>query len=176
MNILEKLSSLAVIAMAIAVVFTLWRSDFRTGAPRASAAQSESALKGRTLDAHSIPQSGQKVTVVVGLSSKCTFCSRNLELYQQLVALRSRDLRVVLAMPQQKAEAESYAAEHQLSADAIVSSPLDKFFITATPTILVLDQRSVVTSAWIGVLSETRRKDLLSHLMQQCRSCVPVGG
>lgn len=172
MRIIEKLSTVCVIAMAIAVLITLYRSNFQVGRNQFDPRDQEKGFVGKTIDLRSPSQAARKVTLIAGISTNCHFCSQNLGLYKRLAAMQNDDFRFVLALPQPQNEAQDYAARNGLHPEVLLPSTLDRFGITATPTILTLDQRGVVTSAWVGALDETREKALMDQLIRQCNSCV----
>ena len=169
MKILEKISMVAVLCAAVLLSVVLIKDHLlskQTMQP-AQAALSESAIKGQTINLPGVDWNGDAPTLVASLSTSCHFCTESTSFYKKLLAARQlheANFRFLTLFPQEKADAVDYLKRQNLISDAVLTADLTSLDVTGTPTLLLIDSRGVVQKVWVGKLSETDEKDVLSKL------------
>ena len=158
---LEKLSNLAVLAVAAVVIFSfLWR-DFRTPTPPSADFRASSVPLG------SITRNPSKVNVVLGVSTTCHFCEQNIDFYKRLSASVSPgQVAFYTVFPQTREEAGSYLDQKGIHPTGMISSPLSTYSIRGTPTLLLVGSDGKVEGSWVGALDATRQAEVLKRIHQ----------
>lgn len=172
---LERLSNAAVIAVAVVVLITFVKHEWFN--PVSSPASSYSKVfLGKTIQVADITSSPAKLNIVLGLSTTCHFCTQNSPLYRTLSLLRQPGQVALFAIfPETQAEARTYLTQKDIQPDGIVSSPLSRFGISGTPTLLLMDSGGKVKRAWIGALDQTSQDEVVHEIQNtpQVRSSLP---
>ncbi len=158
---LDRASNIAVIVVAVVVVVTLLHREFHT-TPNPNA-----SLKGTSLQLAAITHTPAKVNLVLGISTVCHFCEQNVGFYQQLSTLEAPGkLAFFTVFPQSAADASAFLNQKEIHPDGVVSSPLSKYKITGTPTLLLVDASGKVKEAWVGALDASRQADVVKTIRQ----------
>ncbi|MDI3256022.1 MAG: hypothetical protein QJR10_14760 [Bacillota bacterium] len=109
--------------------------------------------------------SNSQETLVIAIRSCCRFCEESLLFYKNLTVLEKRrqlKAHLVTVMPDNSLVGQAMLKSADISMDGIYSEPLDKLNVTATPTILLVDNRGRVMREWIGELTPQRENDVIS--------------
>jgi hypothetical protein len=159
-RLLEYLTNVAVIAMALVVIATYFNRQHpkspNEGAP---------SLRGSHIDLSTFDTSPAKLNVVLALSTTCHFCEQNIDLYRDLSnVITGSGTRLLAVFPQGKAEASHYLDQHGIRVDGLRSGALSDYRITLTPTILFVDASGKVTDAWVGELEKDEKAKLIDQI------------
>jgi hypothetical protein len=115
-----------------------------------------------------IPRSGEQSddrTLVLALSTNCHFCSESAPFYQNVLSrLAARKVRVVAVFPQSTSEASEYLKRLNLQIPNVQQVNFRQVRVPGTPTLILLDQHSVVTNVWVGKLMSEQEAEVLSKL------------
>lgn len=156
---LEKLSNVAVILVAVVVIFTLLRHDL---APSRSP---DRGFTASSITLRSITNTPSKLNLVLGISTVCPFCERNVDFYKTLSNLTAPGkLALYTIFPQSAQDAQVYLNQKHITPTGVISSPLSNYQITGTPTLLLLDSSGRVEHSWVGALSSSRQAEVLKAI------------
>jgi hypothetical protein len=107
-------------------------------------------------------------TLLLVLSSQCHYCTDSVPFYRDLLSARANggsDTRFVAVGLETRATLEDYLKQHQLVFDEVVSLPREAIKFRGTPTLLLVDNSSVVKGVWSGFLSSEQRRDQVVQLV-----------
>ncbi len=159
---LERASNIAVILVAIVVLFSIVRHEFFH-----PSLNNNASLKGTRVQMAAITMAPAKVNLVLGISTVCHFCEQNVPFYQQLSTLESPGkLAFFTVFPQSATEATDFLNQKAIHPTGVVSSQLSKYKITGTPTLLLVDASGKVKEAWVGALDTPRQADVIKTIRQ----------
>lgn len=160
---LERLSNLAVIAVAVVVVAAFVRHEFL---PRKSLAPvTAQSFVGKHIQLAGLPPSAGGRRLLLGISTTCHFCAENADFYRTLSGARQQDgLQLVALLPEPSPESTAYLQNKGITVDRVLSEPLADANIDSTPTLLLLDSTGTVKQAWIGALNKRSQQDVLNSL------------
>jgi hypothetical protein len=166
---IEMCANVSIIVAALAFCATIIK-DRWINSP-ANVGNATAATEGRLLSARlQIPgiQWGQtSMTLVMALSTACHFCQESTPFYRVLAtsrAVTSKRVSIMMVFPQPQGEAEAFVKDHDINATQVLSMPLQKFGISSTPTLLLVDRNGKVEKLWIGVLSPLQQKNVVDEL------------
>jgi thioredoxin-related protein len=115
----------------------------------------------------------QRDSLLLGISATCHFCKASLPFYKQLVAQLQGKVDIIAVLPQSQPEAESFIKDAGLNGIRVVSAKLRTIGIYGTPTLLLVDSKGKVKSAWVGELDNTRERQLISTVVPSGTSIGP---
>jgi hypothetical protein len=166
---LETLANLSIIVAALMFCATIAKDRWlsKPASTSGSSAGTESPLKGSQLKLSGVKWDQADKTLVMALSTQCHFCQESAPFYRELTAspaVKSKRVAVVTVFPQEQSEAESFVKHSEIRADSVLSMPLQTLGASSTPTLLLVNRAGKVEKLWIGVLSPSQQKDLLSEL------------
>jgi len=109
------------------------------------------------------PKSNRNVLLV--LSKGCIYCRESAEFYKKLIQqAHGKNVQITAVLPQPKEEAEKYLSELGISGVEIRQSQLDSLNVGGTPTIIVADDKGVISDVWIGKLSSNEETEVVNKL------------
>jgi hypothetical protein len=155
--LLERLSTVAVIAVALFVLFVYGDSYLH----RSSKAVSKVEVpRGRVLALPGVQWQSAQAFVVIALSTHCVYCERSAPFYQKLTEIIRQgggNIETVAVFAQPAADAQAFLSTHSVRMDRVVTVPLSTLGVHATPTVLLVDRSGIVRDGWVGSLnSETQ--------------------
>jgi hypothetical protein len=156
-KLLERLSNLAVIAAALALIgFLAGRAWTEHGK------NSNGDLTGKTIALATLTSAPASLNLVLALSTTCHFCAENAAFYRRLAELRQPgNVALITIFPQPESEGRAYLNDIRVISDLCTSHPLSKYGIYATPTLLLVDSNGRVQRAWTGALQDVQQKEVL---------------
>lgn len=108
----------------------------------------------------------KKKNLVLYISTKCRYCSESSPFYKQLTTdNKLKNVNFVAIAPQVKQETTSYLEKLEIGIKDIYSMRLASIGVTATPTLLLVDESGTVLEMWRGMLSENEQKEVINKLM-----------
>lgn len=105
-----------------------------------------------------------KSTLVLGLQTTCHFCTDSSPFFQKLPAAAAGKTKIVAVLPQSIVESREYLSKLGIRVDDIRSAPLASIGVGGTPTMLLVDDKGIVKSVWIGKLPDERQTEVLSAI------------
>ena len=106
-------------------------------------------------------------TLVMGLSTKCHFCSESTGFYQRLLkAAIASSVPVVAVFPQPTSEAQQYWASHDIALSGVdlQQARLDSISVSGTPTLIVVDRKGLIVGAWVGKLAAAGEAEVIKQI------------
>lgn len=163
---LEIATNISVLIVAVALLITLV-SVRLTRSPGVSGFDS-GFRKGEILPSlPSIDYGGTPQTMLIAMSTRCSYCKESLPFYKQLVeeqSKRSDATRVVAIFPNNETDVQQYKQQNQLNIDSFAGVNLSALKIAATPTIILADSSGKVRDFWIGKLSKEDENQVLKAM------------
>lgn len=162
----ELVSNIAIIIVAIALVFTLASRVFNRSSAAQSPTRQNEIMVGTKLAASDIDWSKSKRTLVMALSTTCHFCAESAPFYQQLSQQRAGrpDVRLITIMPQGVDESNRYLNDKRIVVDEVHQTGPDETFVTGTPTLILVDEGGSVVESWTGRLPPEIETDVISKV------------
>lgn len=173
---LERAANMAIIVACGLVIASLGRNFYIS---RRQAADSLPAMKrGQVLTVPGYAPDNRQPTLVMALSTHCSFCQASVPFYQKLTAFKKsapQGLRLLAVLPEDQDAAIAYLKEHGIAADAVLSLPLSGIGVNGTPTLMLLDERNKLEEFWVGKLTDGQEATVLARLKQACTNCPSHG-
>jgi rhodanese-related sulfurtransferase/thioredoxin-related protein len=169
------ISILLNIAIAAAACLLIWFLLDRSRSARLPEQVLGSARVERAKVGVSIPLSGinwsrSKKTLLIILKRDCQFCEKSIGFYKTLTDQISGrdDVKTVLIFPLTDADVESYLKSNKLDNLDLhkvnFTSTLIPFGIDSAPTLIVADEKGIISRIWVGQLSEAYERDVEKEL------------
>jgi len=152
-----------VVAVVMGVAVWMSRSNSINILHKKVATGFENATLGTQIVLPGIDWSAHKATLVVAISSSCHFCIASSPFYSEITH-SSHLAPIVIAMPQETNNAQTFLREHAITPRNVVSVNLSNIQVNATPTLLLVSAKGTVTKAWIGELTESQKKEVIESL------------
>jgi len=166
---LEVSSNVAVLVVAMAllgaIVSTRWW-------PRPGNAKFEDGLqRGQVLGRlPSIDYGAAPQTLVLVLSTKCSYCQESLPFYKRLLGERQtggQRMRMVAVFPNPKTEVDQYKHQNQLEIESVTALNYGILNVTGTPTLILVDSTGRVLDFWVGTLSKDDEQQVIEAVTRK---------
>jgi thiol-disulfide isomerase/thioredoxin len=130
-----------------------------------NAAQKTTPL-GKTVPLSGIDWQKNKKTLILYLSTRCRFCDESMPFYQRLAEKysESKDVKLMAVFPQSADEAKAHFKNQRVGINDVLNAQLTSIGVTATPTLLLVNETGVVTDMWRGKLPIEKESDVLNKL------------
>jgi hypothetical protein len=105
--------------------------------------------------------------LLVGLSTRCQFCTASIPFYRSLIetpAITSGRVRVAVLSLQPVTEMQSYLEKHGLSIRTMVSLRDTTLMLPATPAIVVVGSDGRVVRSWQGQLDRDQERQVVESI------------
>jgi len=124
------------------------------------------SVVGKSVSLAGVDWSKNGKTLVLGLQKGCHFCTESADFYRRLRDEQAKfnGVRFVAVLPQSVDEASAYLLGLGVSVDLVKQSPLDDIGVEGTPTLLLVNDKGVITDSWIGKLRAERETEVLAKL------------
>lgn len=120
-------------------------------------------IVGKPVPVEGINWKENRKTVVLYLSTTCRYCKESVPFYRRLLKERTNgSAKVVALFTQPENEARSYLDLHGIKADDVISSSLRPLGVTATPTVLLVNENGIVSNYWRGKLNEEKEAEVIA--------------
>jgi thiol-disulfide isomerase/thioredoxin len=107
-----------------------------------------------------------KRTVVIAERAECGYCRASMPFYVKLVsAANDAGVEVVSVTSDDGVTHQHYLEANKIHMDRIIQLKDTPLKVSATPTLIVMDQRKTVLGAWVGELS-LQDEDKVLHLIR----------
>lgn len=151
------------LAAAFFIVATIANRYFFSPPPEPALA--EEPRPGAKLALPSVDWASNPKTLVLGLSTKCRYCSESAGFYHKLLRAASfNSVRTIAVFPQPVSEARVFLQEHNLTPDDVRQAKMRDVGMVGTPTVLLVDSSGRVQSSWVGELSPEREGEVFKEL------------
>jgi Rhodanese-like domain len=115
-------------------------------------------------------------TLILAISTDCHFCSESAPFYRRLLQEKGGNgWRAVAVFPQDIAMAKDYVQSKGYPVSEVRQEDFATLGVSATPTLILVDQQGKVQQEWIGRLSASEEKDVAAHLgiaeLPECKDC-----
>jgi len=129
-------------------------------------ASEEGSLLGQTLaPLPGYSWSSHSKTLVIAIRRGCPYCDASLPFYRQLGEReRSNMLQVhlLVVMPNDASSGSSLLKKDDVEVQGIFGQELDALKVPGTPTVLLLDSNGRIEREWVGQLTPSGEKDVMS--------------
>jgi hypothetical protein len=99
-------------------------------------------------------------TIILFLSTECGYCKASIPFYRSLAA-EPHHAPVFAAFIQPPSEGSHYLSSVNVHVDQVISPRSFVEYMSATPTLMIVNREGVVTDAWVGYLQPSDQKDIL---------------
>jgi hypothetical protein len=177
MKTLEWMTNVVVLCVALLFGALVVRAHLSIGDSETAAAEAPpSPLVGRALAVPDVDWQASPVTVVLGLSTTCGYCTQSMPFYTKLAALAAREprLRIIALFPQPVPDSERYLKTFSVDVARVISTPLPGLGIQGTPTLLIVGRDGTVQKSWAGMLPEGRQQTVLDAVTAELAKTTTV--
>jgi len=126
----------------------------------------QGALEGSFLQVSDINWRLSKQTLVLVLREGCHFCSDSAEFYRRLAKAcgpRS-NTKLVTVLPGSLEDSRRYLNDLRVPIVEVRQSSLNKVNVRGTPTLLLVNDKGVVTKSWVGQLLPDKETEVIDTL------------
>lgn len=157
-------ANIAIIIVAIAIVFTLVQRRTQPGT-----LESAPKYNPDTLIGHQFPLqanwTGEHKNVVLALQVGCHFCEASAPFYKKLATYAaSKHVGILAVLPQAVSVDQAYLKDLGVEGAQVRSSALTTIAVGGTPTLFVLNDKGVVEKVWQGQLQEEDQSRVLQAI------------
>ena len=148
-----ELVTQVVIAISVVVVagVVVKRNLFALPANPAGLEQESRALIGTALNLPDVDWGQNKQTLVFFLKKDCVYCAASAPFYREVLAAASkRNVKSLAILPDSEDEARKYLQYIGLPIENVQRGSLSSYKISATPTMLLVDDLGLVKGVWTG--------------------------
>ena len=172
MSRLEKTAAAAMVVSFLLLAGVTTRSFVLSRRPDPAAAPLVKI--GQAVKLPGVSPGAARLTLVIVLSSQCTYCLHDLPLYRQLSAARSSSggmLHLVAVLPEKTATATAFLDSSGVATDNVLSMAPREVGVQMVPTLLLLDENGKLKKYWVGEMNQGREREVLAVLTASCSSC-----
>lgn len=164
---IEHIANVLIIVVALLCLAVVAQRYFRSEQPAES--QRPPAMKspaiGSKISSLDVDWSHNKKNVLLILQEGCRYCSESADFYKTLVQqTKGKGVSVTAVLPQDREVAKKYLDKLQLSEIDTKQSALNYLDVSATPTLIVADDKGQVEKVWIGKLPSEKQNEVLAIL------------
>ncbi len=164
---IETASNLAIIVVAILLGAVLIRSYLLPGAKQTAAlsqaAAPKSPKKGDAVVLSNVDWRKNDKTLLLVLSNTCHFCTQSGPFYQRLVKEHG-NAQLIAVVPQAADQGQAYLKRLGVDIGDVRQVSFSSLGVSATPTLLLVDNGGKVTDAWVGALPADKEMEVISRL------------
>jgi hypothetical protein len=167
-RLIEVLANVAIIVVAVCVIFVLAKRYFLPTKPPTSPPGASALRKGMKVPMDGVDWAQNGLTLVLALQKDCHFCTESANFYQRLVEhTRGRSgVKLVAVLPQTSDEASQYLKGLKIEIADIRQSSLATIGVRGTPTLILVDKDGTVKESWVGRLPPEREVEVLNSIPQ----------
>ena len=121
---------------------------------------------GKAMPLENIDWKNNKKTLVLYIATTCHFCNESSPFYKRLVEKYSdgKNVKLIAVLPQTVDAAKEHLKSLEVNINEVYSAPLKSIGVTATPTLLLVNESGIVTEMWRGKLTGDRETEVLNKL------------
>ncbi|HKC66135.1 MAG TPA: hypothetical protein VKB86_20995, partial [Pyrinomonadaceae bacterium] len=127
------------------------------------AAPAESIGIGDSAQISGINWAKNKQTLLLVLRDGCHFCSDSAEFYQRLTRAQGAgtNTKLVAVLPDSIDDSHAYLASLGVPIRDVKQENLSALRVRGTPTLLMVDEKGVVTNSWVGRLPANKEMEII---------------
>lgn len=119
---------------------------------------------GSTVSLSGVNWKENRTTLLMVLQKGCRYCEESVPFYRKLYDQRTgTQPRILAVIPGEHGDTDRYLCDQGVLTDGIINVSLDDVKVSATPTLLLVDQSGHLKSVWIGKLDENRQKEVMQR-------------
>jgi peroxiredoxin len=121
--------------------------------------------KGEQLNVPNVDWAQNKKSLVFFLMKDCKYCESSAPFYRQLIEDASkRNVKWLAILPNSVEDGRKYVQSLGLPIENVQTGSLSSYKIPGTPSVLFVDNKGIVKSAWIGA-APGREKEMRDELV-----------
>lgn len=161
---INLIANIAIIIFAILVGTVLIQKYFLSqSAPQRSS--NSRIVKGTRYSLPEVDWAANKKTLVLALRDDCRFCTESMAFYRTLTEKsRERGVQSIAIFPNSQADGLTYLSKHEVQVSEVKQVPFPDVKISATPTLILIDENGVVENSWTGKLAPEKETVVLESL------------
>jgi hypothetical protein len=134
-------------------------------------AKTTDALVGSLASVPDVNWTESKQTLLLVLRDGCHFCSDSAGFYQRLAKDRgvSANTRLIAVLPGDVDDSRRYLDGLGVPISEVRQAPLSKLGVSGTPTLLLVNDKGVVTKSWIGQLPTEKEEEVIAAVQGRDR-------
>ncbi len=162
----ELTTNIAIITVAVLLGIVLIKNYVLTG-PKPNAPGPPTIPAGTKLSVQDVDWAAKKRTMLMVLSNTCHFCTESADFYKKLAQERAKhdDARIIAVLPQDVGAGQAYLNKLGVPVDEVRQLSLDTIGVRATPTLILVDDKGVVTESWVGKLPAEKESEVLNRFL-----------
>jgi len=127
-------------------------------------ARIEGSVVGSAVQLPDVNWRRNKQTLVLVLRDGCHFCSDSAEFYRRLTTAvgAGRSTKLVAALPGSIDDSRTYLSGLGVQIANIRQSSLGQLQVTGTPTLLLVNDKGIVTKSWVGQLPANQEAEVIN--------------
>jgi peroxiredoxin len=163
---IELTTNIAIITVAILLGIVLVKNYLLAG-PKQDPSVPPTIPAGTRISLQDVNWAAKKRTLLMALSDTCRYCTESGDFYKKLAQERAKhdDVRIIAVLPQDVSAGQAYLNKLGFSVDEVRQSPLDAVGVKATPTLILIDDKGVVTASWVGKLPPDKETEVINHFL-----------
>ena len=106
-------------------------------------------------------------TLVLAIRQGCSFCEASMPFYKRLSELQKANqirARLLAVMPDQAKTASVELQSGGVNIEGAFQQPLSAIYVSATPTLLMVNAQGKVERDWVGQLSSAQETEVITAL------------
>ncbi len=121
---------------------------------------------GRMMPLENIDWKNNKKTLVLYISTKCHFCDESSPFYKRLLEKYpdGENVKLIAVLPQTVDQAKEHLKSLGVNINDVYNAKLASIGVTATPTLLLVNDSGIISDMWKGKLTEDRETEVLNKL------------
>lgn len=167
----EVLANIAIICVSLLLGIVLvkrflWPRAEQTSAPPTQQQQRDPRVpRGAKVSLPNTDWLKNHRTLILAISDKCRYCTESGPFYKDLMQARAnKNVRVIAVFPQPEQEGKAYLDKLGVSVDEIRQATLESIGVSATPTLIMVDESGTVIDSWVGKLPSDKEAEVKSRL------------
>lgn len=164
---IELTTNIVIITVAVLLSIVLVNNHIlHGGQPDARALDSPRTIPtGTKVSLRDVNWAANKRTLLMVLSDGCRFCTESADFYKKLAQERAKhdDMRIIAVLPQEVSAGQAYLNKLGVSVDEVRQLPLNLVGVRGTPTLILVDDKGLVTASWVGKLPSEKEVEVLNR-------------
>ncbi len=163
---IELTTNIAIITVAILLGIVLVKNYLLSG-PKPDPGVPPTVPVGTKMSLQDVNWAAKKRTLLMALSDTCRYCTESADFYKKLAQEKAKhdDVRIIAVLPQDVTAGQAYLNKLGVSVDEVRQSPLEAVGVRATPTLILIDDKGVVTASWVGKLPPDKEAEVINHFL-----------
>lgn len=150
---LESATNFAVLLVSVVVLLTCARIYLT---PDSTPQLQKGLQKGNILPSLPVYSYGDSSrTLIIALNTDCGYCSQSIPFYKKLLSSNSKTTRIVAVFINPADKVKQYLRQQQFDINTFPpGTNFNEINVTATPTLILVDDKGAILNFWVGKLSE----------------------